>query len=158
MLLTLMAAAAVTAGPCETPEARALDFWVGRWTVVDAGTGQKVGDSVIAREWAGCAIREQFVGADGFTGGSLNAFDRERGVWRQFGAGSTGAVRLFEGKATADGALTLTSETKGRDGAPLVLRMVIRPDGAGVRQTSTLSRDGGATWRPRYEFRYIPAG
>ncbi|HEY8617023.1 hypothetical protein [Phenylobacterium sp.] len=157
MFLGFVGAAVVAAAPCAQPAARALDFWVGRWTVTDATGGQKVGDSVVAPEWGGCAIREQFTGTDGFTGGSLNAFDAERGLWRQFGAGSTGAVRLFEGSVGADGALDLRSEGKARDGSPILLRMVLRKEGESVRQTSTLSRDGGVTWRPRYDFRYAPA-
>lgn len=155
-LLFALALAQAAPGPCDTAEGRALDFWVGDWTVLDAATGKPVGRSLVTREWGGCALREQFTGDDGFTGGSLNAWDRELGRWRQFGAGSTGAARLFEG-GVADGGLDLKSETKTRAGAPAVLRMTLRPAPEGrVRQTSTISTDGGATWRPRYDFLYVP--
>lgn len=155
LLLQLAAPAAPSPQPdCSAAEHRQLDFWLGRWEVIDARTGAVAGKSVIAPVFKGCAVQETFEGGDGFTGGSLNLWDRERREWVQFGTGSTGARRLFAGRW--DGTkISLLTEQPRRDAPTLLIRMHLQPlEGGQVRQWSESSGDYGVTWRVRYDYRY----
>jgi hypothetical protein len=150
----LQAVAAAVAFDCSAPEHRQLDFWIGRWTVVDAATGQPVGRSVIAPAFKGCAVQESFEDPGGFVGGSLNMWDRARREWVQFGTGSTGARRLFTGRWDGTRIVLLTQQDRA-DAPPLLIRMYLQPLADGeVRQRSDMSSDYGATWRLRYEYVY----
>ncbi|MBC6981599.1 hypothetical protein [Caulobacter sp. 17J80-11] len=157
MLDALLLAATVAASPaCSAPEHRQLDFWIGRWTVIDARTGAIAGESVVEPAWEGCAVREEFHSPDGFVGGSLNAWDKAAGQWRQFGAGSTGAARAFAGSWTGEAMELHTSQPRpGQSDLLIVMRLQPLSDG-GLRQWSDVSRDGGATWSPRYDYFYRP--
>lgn len=138
--------------PCSGAEHRALDFWLGEWNVVDETSGKLVGSNRIERLWSGCALFEQFTGADGFRGGSLIQWDPSSRVWRLTGGGSTGAAMTFEGAVTPQG-LTLLQVSGSR-----IIRMTVnRLTNGQVRQASDASNDGGATWRSRYAYLYRPA-
>ena len=158
LLLTAPLQAAPAVPDCTAAEHRRLDFWLGRWTVVETGSGAPAGESVIEPVYRGCAIRETFESPDGFTGGSTSLWDRAAGEWVQFGTGSTGARMLFTGHW--DGRRMSLLTTQARPGrAALLIRMRLEPlpDG-GVRQWSEMSSDQGETWRPRYDFTYRRAG
>jgi len=66
----------------EMPAAHALDFWLGEWTVEDAG-GNLQGSNSIEKILGGCAVVERWTGADGFEGRSLFYFHSWLGQWRQ---------------------------------------------------------------------------
>lgn len=157
--LVLQAALAVSSPlNCDAPEYRQLDFWLGRWTVMDAATGEVAGKSVIVPAYKGCAVQESFQDPAGFTGGSLSMWDRARREWVQFGTGSTGARRLFTGRWDG-GQVALITQQDRADAAPLLIRMYLQPAPDGeVRQWSDVSADNGSTWKLRYDYRYVPAG
>ena len=159
LLMSLPPAQTAPAAPdCTAAEHRQLDFWLGRWTVVETATGAPAGESVIEPIYRGCAIRETFESPTGFVGGSTNLWDRAAGEWVQFGTGSTGARMLFTGAWDGERMSLLTSQA--RTGRPaLLIRMRLQPLADGnVRQWSEMSSDLGETWRPRYDFTYRRAG
>lgn len=141
--------------PCRSaPEFRQLDFWVGEWEVRNA-QGQAVGESSIQLILGDCVVFENWSGRDGFTGKSFNLYNRRTKKWEQTWVDVSGAIRRFAGE-WKDGALHYLAEDFNRKGKPILIKMVLTPQGAGrVRQLSELSADGGATWQPRYDFTYI---
>lgn len=149
-----LAQAPTTAPPCQSaPEFRQLDFWIGGWEVQNA-QGQPVGESSIQLILGRCVIFENWSGRDGFTGKSFNLYNRRAKKWEQVWVDVSGAIRKFEGEFR-DGALTYLANDFNREGKPIVIRMVLQPQGADrVRQLSEFSTDGGATWQPRYDFIY----
>ena len=161
-LFALAVAAAAQAAPlapptidCNDSDHRAFDFWIGDWDVRPTGT-----DTVIARsrieKIVGCAISETFdqtVGRGGkpmeYHGRSISSYVPADKGWRQFYVDSNGSAASFTG-GIADGAMVLTRQ------APIgTIRMTVRPNADGtVRQHAELSRDGGRTWQPSYDFTY----
>lgn len=159
----LFAALLQTAPPapidCTDADHTAFDFWVGDWDVSATGTDTVVARSVISSTAGGCAIEEDYhqnVGPGGvpttYHGVSFSTFDQSGGgVWRQFYMDSNGAVTVFEGGLSADGAMVLLAP--GRAGA--IQRMTVSPEADGsVRQRGETSTDDGATWTRGYDFTY----
>lgn len=67
---------------CEGFVYRQFDFWVGEWDVFNPA-GQKIGESSVTREEAGCLIVEHWRSKTGGQGQSYNFFDPSREQWRQ---------------------------------------------------------------------------
>ena len=61
-------------------ERHRFDFWLGAWNVTTEG-GTKVGESVIETASNGCAILENWAGARGGRGKSLNSYNPEQKQW-----------------------------------------------------------------------------
>lgn len=142
-------------GPCAGAVHRQFDFWVGRWLVTDAATGQMAGTSLIERLYGGCAIRENWSGS-GLDGGSLNVVERESGQWHQTWVDSSGARREFIGGLRGGRmVLVATVPRRGDPASTTQVRMTFTANADGsVRQFSDTSNDGGATWSPRYDLIY----
>jgi len=160
MILIALAAQAALSTPasCPAAEHRQLDFWLGRWTVVETATGVLAGESLIEPIYRGCAVRESFESPEGFIGGSTSLWDQRAGEWVQFGTGSTGARMLFTGRWDGGRMSLMTTQTRS-DRLPLLIRMRLEPlPGGEVRQWSDMSSDHGETWRPRYDYTYRRAG
>lgn len=145
--------------PCDSPQHRQFDFWIGRWAVFETRSGKPAGHSVVERIYDGCALRENW-SSPGFTGGSLNHFSAADGHWRQTWTDSAGAWREFVG-GLEDGRMVLVWRYPAKDAeaGEVQVRMTFTPQGGGeVRQYSDVSRDGGRTWRERYDYTYRPVG
>lgn len=151
-LLALPAAAAVA--PCESrPESRQFDFWLGEWTVVSEGA--VVATSRIEKAASGCLVLESYQQADGFSGRSINFYDPVLARWRQTWADSTGNASEFVGDYR-DKAMRFEGETHAASGRKVLRRMTLFDLGNGeVRQHSEKSTDGGRTWEPHYDFKYV---
>ncbi len=153
----LLAAAAQAGHPCESdPRYRAFDFWLGEWDVY-AG-GQRVGNNHIDQVAHGCALLENWTGAGGGGGKSLNYLDPSDGKWRQNWVGDGGEVILYQG-GLQDGAMRMTGETRLPNGKTQLARgaWTPRPDGA-VRQLLETSTDGGKTWKVAFDGVYVKKG
>jgi hypothetical protein len=160
MLLLLLAQAAVAAPPpridCGDAEHRALDFWIGEWTVIDTASGADVAQSRIDRGPGGCSIAEDYrqtVGPGGkpidYHGQSFTAFNTAERRWRQLYVDTAGAVVAYEG-AFEGPALMLTAPA-----GALATRMSLTPQSDGsVRQQGWTTSDAGRSWRPNYDFTY----
>jgi hypothetical protein len=147
------------AKPCESPESRQLDFWVGKWEVHPNGAGKIVAHSLIEKRYGGCAIRENWmpVGKEvSGGGGSLSLYDPRSKKWRQAWVDSTGIRADFDG-GFADGIMSITGNWPdfagpGKD-ALVRMRYQQQPDGQ-VRQWGEASTDGGKSWQPSFDFLY----
>lgn len=155
-LLLLAAAAAAQTPPCETDEFHQFDFWLGHWRVEGAG-GQTFGHNTITRAADGCGLREEWLGAGGGTGTSLNYFDPADRRWHQLWVGGTGLILHLAG-GLEDGSMVLVGvDRQGRDGT-VRDRITWTPGADGrVRQFWEVSRDAGESWQALFEGFYVRA-
>lgn len=142
----VVARARARANPCKTlPEARQLDFWVGEWDVRDPG-GRLVGRSSIQLILNDCVVLENWSGALGGTGKSMNFWDQQHRRWQQTWVDDRGSVLEYTGHLV-DGSMRYATA----DGRRLTFTPL--PDGR-VRQLAEASSDDGKRWTVRYDFTY----
>jgi hypothetical protein len=163
LLLLTTAAQAQTPPPaptCDAPQYRAFDFWIGEWDAYVTGTENLAGRSTIASEDGGCVVTEYWRSQDGsgYTGRSINIYDRQTGHWEQHWVDSTGEATHFVGGPIEGGAMRITDPANQRtginNGQPFQVRMTFTPNPDGsVRQHGETSGDG-ATWTSRYDYTY----
>lgn len=154
VLVSSMSAAAQATTParrCDRPEHRQFDFWLGEWDVT-LPNGNVAGRNRIQSITAGCALREEWTGASGFTGTSLNGFDVGSGRWHQTWIGSDGMVLTLDG-GLREGSMELSGVTT-RDGVKTLHRIRWTPlpgTPPTVRQLWESSTDGGKTWTVAFD-------
>jgi hypothetical protein len=142
---------------CTSAEHRQFDFWIGAWRVFQTAKPEvSVGISTIESVYNGCGLRENWQPYTLNTGGSLNSYDRSTRKWRQAWIDSSGSRVDFEG-GLIDGSMVLTGLWRGYagPGKDATVRMTYTRLGDGaVRQLGEMSRDGGQTWSPSFDFTY----
>lgn len=144
------------AKPCSSAEHRQFDFWAGSWDVFGP-KGKQVGKNEIRPILGGCALQENWTGAGGVSGTSLNAWDAGRERWHQTWVDSGGDVLYLDGRF-ADGRMVLSGSQKGADGAAVENRITWERVGGSpdrVRQLWESSRDGGKTWTIAFDGTYV---
>ncbi len=148
------AQATPTPKPCSTAEHRQFDFWLGDWNVTTPD-GKAAGSNRITLILGGCALREEWTGASGSTGTSLNAFDATARRWRQTWVDDKGGVLLLVGEFQ-DGKMVLMGEHP-EAGKSVRERIAWSPlSGGRVRQLWDSSKDGGKTWQTQFDGTYAP--
>jgi hypothetical protein len=140
---------------CTGIEHRSFDFWAGDWDVFDAATGSKTAHVRVERVLNGCALREEYKGADGNEGESLSSYDAAHSVWRQHWVSNHGQIVVLEGGITS-GAMVLQGTEQGTH-APDLVRGSWKPEGGNVRETAERSGDGGKTWQPWFDLEFRPS-
>lgn len=141
---------------CIDQRHRQFDFWLGEWEVF-LPDGSKAGENRIERIAAGCALQESWVGRGGFSGSSLNIFDRNDGRWHQIWVDSSGG-RLALSGALADASMILSSTLPHptKQNVSVTQRITWTPGNDGsVRQLWETSEDGGKTWTTAFDGRYV---
>ncbi|GJM45593.1 MAG: hypothetical protein DHS20C21_24350 [Gemmatimonadota bacterium] len=136
--------------PCSAPEFSQFDFWVGEWDLTWANDGQ--GTNVIAREYDGCVIREQF-STEGFQGTSVSCWSPKLGKWRQTWVDNSGSYLDFTGGMVGD-RMILSREVPEIPGTTHQ-RMVFHD----ITADSLIwdwesSKDGGETWTTNWQIHY----
>ncbi|HJP86775.1 MAG TPA: hypothetical protein VJ852_12335 [Gemmatimonadaceae bacterium] len=140
----------------QDPQRHRFDFWIGSWDVQTEG-GTHVGDSIIESASNGCAILENWTGARGGRGKSLNSYNAEQKQWQQYWIGSDGDVHEYR-ESKSDGT-SLVFFMKRASTPQTIVRLTFTPiDKDTVRQHSELSEDGGQTWKTEYDFYYHRRG
>ena len=135
---------------CQTAEYRQFDFWIGEWEVF-LPNGNKAGDSRIESIAAGCALLENWTGNRGFSGKSVNSYDRSDKRWHQSWVDSSGS-RLDLAGVFADKRMVLSSAPAA--GAVQRIAWSVNDDGS-VRQLWESSSDDGKTWTVQFDGRYV---
>ena len=159
MVLGLFAAedAAPPAAPaqadCRGVEHRQFDFWIGEWEV--SAQGKPAGRNTISAEQNGCVLREEWRGASGLTGTSLNFYDRGDQRWHQVWIDGRGSVLRLSGSAPQPGIMVLESSPDA-EGPRQRIRWTLRVDGV-VEQHWEQSSDQGVTWTTAFLGEYKPA-
>jgi len=155
-----------TATPCrDAPNGKALDFWIGNWTVVAVGDSSPQGTSKIERVLDGCAVIENWQGASpGDDGKSLFSFDVRLGLWDQVwvtqDTSRPGGIKNKRMVATyPDGGVRFQGTVFVAPGRTMQDRTTLTPlpDGR-VRQTIEISRDGGTAWSVGFDAYYVRTG
>lgn len=138
--------------PCEHDPAFAeFDFWVGDWDV-HLANGTFAGTNRIRREQRGCVLIENWSGASGGSGTSINYVDKTDGRWVQVWNGAGGSQIHIRGGMTKNGMLLEGTLHYVATGQTLPFRGLWTPleDGR-VRQYFEQSNDGAESWAPWFE-------
>ena len=144
------------AAPCEDPEFRAFDFWVGDWDVASASTGIQQGSSHVSREMGSCVIWENWTSAGGpYFGKSYNTWNVNLKRWEQYWVDNAAGVIFFHG-GIKDGVMDYwTDDVPQSAGGNLLRHLQFFNLGKDkVRQFSQGSNDGGKTWHVEYDLVY----
>ncbi len=143
--------AAQSAPPCDSPDHRAFDFWVGDWDVTEKG--KPAGTNLVTLEEGKCVVHEHWTGTSGSTGQSFNFFDRQIGQWRQVWIDNGGNPLDLRG-SYQDGRMTLAGVTPTPKGS-IRQRIIFtnNPDGT-VGQLWESSTDEGKTWSVAFDGLY----
>ena len=116
VLSPTVAAAQTPATPppgCPAEVRRQFDFWVGNWDVTVGG--KPAGENRIERILEGCALLENWSGAGGMSGKSLNFYDPPAQQWHQTWVDDRGGSLGLDG-TFAGGSMVLqgTQQDQGR--------------------------------------------
>lgn len=153
-------ALAQTALACSTAERRALDFWLGSWTVTTPD-GKPAGTNVITAITDGCGLLERWEspGADGstFRGTGLHVYDPIRGVWKQLWTDTAGRAQEMEGEVKDGVAIYRWTIAAANGPSALGRYTVSQLSGGRVRQLGERSTDGGRTWLTTFDYLYAKA-
>jgi hypothetical protein len=107
-------AESAAAEPCRDPEHHQLDFWVGRWDVVEHDQPDHiVAHAVVEQILNGCVLHETYVATDGHRGESFTIYDNSRHTWHQTWVTDHGQLLMIEG-----GLQDINMVLEGTDRAP----------------------------------------
>ena len=150
--LALLFAAGAQAGPCDSPQHRAFDFWIGDWDV-SGPKGKLAGHNKIKREHGGCVLHERYTTPSGFTGESLNTYDASREVWHQTWTDNGGTLLVIEG-GMRDGKMVLEGQGLGPDGKRSLQRISWTPNPDGTVRQLGESQGADGAWSVVFDGRY----
>ena len=130
-----------------------FDFWIGSWDVT-AG-GQLAGHNIIAPILDGCVLQENWKGASGSAGSSLNYYNPQEDRWEQYWVWRNGTVIHTMG-GLVDGKMVLEGESLTQSGTAIMNRITWSKDeeAGTVRQFWEISTDEGETWTPSFDGLY----
>jgi len=144
--------------PCAgDPNARAFDFWVGAWEVRDK-KGNVVGHNTVDLVLGQCALIENWSGAMGGSGKSLNVFNRAKGKWQQTWINDKGDVTEYVDGETGPGTMRFTSRITKMEKEVMLRLSFYKLDENSVRQVGEYSADNGQTWNVTYDYTYVREG
>ena len=141
---------------CKDGASRQFDFWVGHWRVTEHG--KLAGDNRVEPILDGCALLENWTGAKGGAGKSLNFFDREDGLWHQTWIDRSGGALFLAGKFE-NGAMRLEGERAATGEQPATRhRITWTPlPGGKVRQLWESTAAGKDQWSTQFDGLYESA-
>lgn len=143
--------AQVLAAPCDTPEHRQFDFWLGEWDV--RGPSGLAGINRIEREYDGCVVHERYDTQRGYRGESLNVYDASRQVWHQTWVDTSGLLLLLEG-GLQDGAMVMEGATVNAEGRETRHRITWTPNEDGSVRQHWESKAAAADWTTVFDGAY----
>jgi len=155
----LLAQSEPIAPPCAGEARRALDFWIGSWTVTDPA-GKPAGSNEITRISGGCGLLERWEspGAAGstFRGVGHHAYDPSLGAWRQLWTDTSGRTVDMQGEVKDD---IVTYRWKIPGNTPALGRYTVSEQAGGtIRQHGERSIDGGRSWSTTFDYVYTRTG
>ncbi len=86
----------------EVAEHRQFDFWAGQWRVESADGDTHYGDNLIEISDRGCVLRENWQGASGSSGSSINFYDPSDQSWHQMWVDSGASIIRIKGGLGGD--------------------------------------------------------
>ena len=149
--------ASEAAAPCAAAAHHQFDFWIGEWTVTEKG--KPAGTNRIDRLLDGCALLENWVGAGGSRGHSLNLYDASRALWQQTWVDSSAGALNLTGRFSAGHMVLSGQSTDQKTHKPREERITWTPNADGtVRQLWDQSLDGGKSWQVVFDGLYTRKG
>ncbi len=147
--------------PCQSaPQYAAFDFWSGKWDVYGnlEKTTPLYGKNSIKKAQNGCLLIEEWEGAQGSTGTSMNYYDGTKGKWVQHWVAAGGTVINIEGGIEGN-SMILTGKifyANTQENPIRTFRGTWTPIKEGVvRQFFEESMDQGKTWKHWFEGFYF---
>jgi hypothetical protein len=137
------------------PASHDFDFWIGDWSVTTPD-GKFAGTNHVEPIAAGHGLLENWTGAGGGSGKSINAYNAARGQWQQFWIGAAGGVLELTGGLDAAGRMVLASPA-AVGGARHRITWTPNSDGT-VRQLWESSSDDSKTWTTAFDGLYRRKG
>lgn len=133
-----------------------FDFWLGQWEVYKYGTDTLVGQSHIESIIDGLGLLENYTAVNSsYRGKSLNKYNPARDRWEQYWIDNSGLTLFLSGGLSA-GKMIL-EDTEHGDPERGYNRIVWSlQNGTSVRQTWSISRDGGKSWSVVFDGEYQP--
>ena len=145
-------ASAFAAPPCEAPEFRQFDFWIGDWQVFKPD-GTVAGTNRIEREYGGCVLHEHYQTAKGYSGESLNTYDPGRKRWHQTWVDNTGTLLLLDGNLQGR-AMVMEGSTTDAAGVETRHRITWTPNDDGSVRQHWQSTDATGAWVTAFDGLY----
>ena len=141
---------------CSDPQAHQFDFWIGRWVVTEKD--KPAGTNTIERILDGCALLENWSGAQGSSGKSLNFYDRADQKWHQTWIDGSGGALFLSGEFE-NGAMRMEGERPAEGGQPASRHRITWTPlaGGGVRQLWESSVRGKEEWAVQFDGLYTRA-
>lgn len=140
------------AGPCDSPEHRQFDFWLGDWTV-HAADGKLAGTNRIERAYGGCVLHERYRTDRDYSGESLNTYDPSRKLWHQTWVDSSGLLLVLEG-AFRDGRMVLQGQTRDLNGTVTQHRITWSRNADGSVRQHWESTNAKGAWETAFDGKY----
>ena len=142
--------------PCNQPENRQFDFWIGDWVVKDKA-GKVVGYNKIFPILNGCALSENWQYVKGNPGVSYNFDDKTKAQWHQTWIDSSGGSLYLDGKLI-DGKMVLTGQKESTKNANIWQKISWSTMKNGViKQHWQSSKDDKKSWQDVFVGYYHPA-
>ena len=139
---------------CDTTY-RQFDFWVGEWTVTDS-TGKHLGDNKIELVQNSCSLKENWTGANGFTGMSISFYERRAKQWNQVWVDQQGGSLKLTGAFEED-RMVMTTPKRINEETGLYtqnkISWIILPNGV-VRHLWEQTTDSGKSWTVAFDGYY----
>ena len=149
---TFAVARAPSETPCNEPEYRQFDFWVGAWNVTVPGQPGAPIPSDITLEEGGCAVFENFANGNGR---SINVYDPRDGMWHQTFFFSNGQRLVLTGGLEGEAMVLSNSRPESPPGSFERWTWTRLSEGR-VRQLQEFSLDGGETVQTGFDGTYTP--
>ena len=146
--------------PCNHPEFRQFDFWIGEWEAFGKN-GKKAGDSKISLILDSCIILEEWTSANmqqglRYAGKSFNTWNAASKEWQQTWVDNTGNITAFtHGKFESNKIVFNTDPFFFSKDTSATRRLTFFDLGKDkVRQLGEITKDNGATWSTEYDLEY----
>ncbi len=136
--------------PCNTPEYRQFDFWLGDWDVTSPASPGSVSHNRITSINDGCTLREEYTTPTGFAGSSLNFYDSVRKVWHQTWIDNQGGALYLDGAFNGQ-SMVLATSTDPQNVQRITWTAL---DDGRVQQHWEATTDSGQTWTTVFDGYY----
>ena len=137
-----------------SPANRALDFWLGNWTIAAPGGSQNA-TSTVTLELNKCLVVERWDGGRGHSGENFFAYSADDKSWHGLFADNAGRVHVFLNGKAAPGSAQFTGPNQAPKGETVLNRVTIsRTDANHVEQLWQKSSDQGKTWTTVFRGEY----
>ena len=138
---------------CMGEEYRQFDFWIGEWKV-STPTNANNGLNSVEMAHNGCVITEHYSTPNGYTGQSLNAYDRVTGTWNQTWVDNGGLVLKLSGGMEGK-SMVMSGEGTDQQGNAIEHRITWTPKPNGtVTQIWESKPVNGGEWKVLFDGLY----